>query len=207
MFIILQSGLLDRPPAAYPGLEPTFLWKTGSPNLHRCPLIIFKYSFFSRFFLFLRGQNRFQKFKSMWQRIQTLYLAIATVLVGSLFFSKVATVVGPEGEDLAIMYHEKVIYLLFTIMVFAANAIALVSFRARNIQMRLSVISALLLIAFQIWLGVDFLAHRKDLVFSFTAVFPLIAAILDLLAARNIFLDEAMVQAASRLRSSRRARQ
>lgn len=142
----------------------------------------------------------------MWQRIQTLYLAIATILTCSLFFSKVATIVGPEGEDIAIMYYEKLPYLLFIIMVSAANAISLISFKARNIQMRLSVISALLLIAFQIWLGVDFLANRKDLIFSYTAVFPLIAAILDMLAARNIFLDEAMVQAASRLRASRKFR-
>ncbi|MBO5194109.1 MAG: DUF4293 family protein, partial [Bacteroidales bacterium] len=38
----------------------------------------------------------------------------------------------------------------------------------------------------------------------YTAVFPIVAAILDFLAARNIFLDEAMVQSASRLRKRKR---
>ena len=142
----------------------------------------------------------------MWQRIQTLYLAIATILTCSLFFSKVATIVGPEGEDIAIMYYEKLPYLLFIIMVSAANAISLISFKARNIQMRLSVISALLLIAFQIWLGVDYFRHMKEMVFSITAVFPAICMVLDILASRNILLDEAMVQSASRIRASRRAR-
>ena len=140
----------------------------------------------------------------MWQRIQTLYLAIATILIGSLFFSKVATVIGPEGEDVFIMYYEKWNYLLFLISIFLANGICLLSYKVRLLQMRVAVIAALLLIGFQIWLGVDFLKHKDEMVFSFTLVFPLAAAILDLLAARNIALDEAMVQATARLRSAKR---
>ena len=142
----------------------------------------------------------------MWQRVQTLYLAVASVLVGSLFFSRFATVLGPEGESVDIMYYEKLPFLLFLISLFSANVIALITFKARILQMRVSVLAALLLVGFQIWLAVDFFSHRNDRVFSFTAVFPLVAAILDVMAARNIFLDEAMVQSASRLRSSRKKR-
>ena len=136
--------------------------------------------------------------------IQTLYLAIAAILIGSLFFSKMATSFG--GGESEIMYYERWYYLALLIMTFVANGICLLSFKARILQMRVAVIAAILLIAFQAWLGADYLAHRKDdIVFSFTAVFPLIAAILDLLAAKNIALDEAMVQSASRLRSSKRS--
>ncbi len=140
----------------------------------------------------------------MWQRIQTLYLAIATILLGSLFFSKVATVVGPEGEDVFIMYYEKWNYLLFLISVFLANGICLLSYKARLLQMRVAVLSALLLLGLQIWLGVDYFRHRDEMIFSFTIIFPLIASFLDILAARNIALDEAMVQATARLRSAKR---
>lgn len=140
----------------------------------------------------------------MWQRIQTLYLAIATVLIGSLFFSKAATIIAPNGDEAAIMYYEKTAYLLFAIMVFMANAIALFSFKARILQMRLCVLTSILLFAFQIWLGIDFIRNREEMVFSFTIVFPVIAMILDLLAARNIALDEAMVQSAYRLRKSKK---
>ncbi len=145
----------------------------------------------------------------MWQRIQTLYLAIATVLIGSLFFSKFATVFGDgEGE---ILYREYVPYLLFTIMTFIAHVMCLALFKARMIQMRLCIISAIVLFAFQIWIGADYFfppegVSRGNVVYSFTAVFPIIAAILDVLAARNIFLDEAMVQAASRIRGARKSR-
>lgn len=140
----------------------------------------------------------------MWQRIQTLYLAIATVLTGSLFFCNFATILGPGGESVDVRYYEKLPYLIFLISLFTANAIALLSFRTRILQMRVSILAALLLTGFQIWLGVDFFRHRNEMIFSFTAVFPIVAAILDVLAARNIALDEAMVQSASRLRGSRR---
>ena len=103
-----------------------------------------------------------------------------------------------------VKYYEKLPYLIFLISLFTANAIALLSFRTRILQMRVSILAALLLTGFQIWLGVDFFRHRNEMIFSFTAVFPIVAAILDVLAARNIALDEAMVQSASRLRGSRR---
>ena len=142
----------------------------------------------------------------MWQRIQTLYLGIATILLGSMFFSRIATIMAPEGEETVIMYYKKVEYLMFLIMVFSANAIALFSFKARILQMRLTVINIILLAALQIWLGVDFLRNHDEMVFSITTVFPLVALILDILAVRGIALDEAMVQSAYRLRSSKRHR-
>lgn len=131
-----------------------------------------------------------------------MYLAIATILIGSLFFSRFATVFG-EGES-AILYREYTPYLLFAIMTFLANLISLGLFKARMIQMRLCIISAIVLLAFQIWIGVDYFRNMDDMVYSFTAIFPVIAAILDVLAARNIMLDEAMVQSAARLRSTKR---
>lgn len=139
----------------------------------------------------------------MWQRVQTLYLGIATILVISMFFSRFATIPGPEGSVETVGYHEYVPYLLFLIMLTAANLIALGAFKVRMLQMRVCILASILLLAFQIWLGIDIIRHRSEMSFSFTAVFPAVAMILDLMAARNIFLDEAMVQAASRLRGPR----
>ena len=121
-----------------------------------------------------------------------------------MFFSRVATIMAPGGEEETIMYYQKIEYLLFLIMLFTANAICLFSFKARILQMRLAVITVIMLAAFQIWLGVDMVRNREEMTFSFTAVFPAIAMILDLMAARNIFLDEAMVRAASHLRGARK---
>lgn len=148
----------------------------------------------------------------MWQRIQTLYLGIATALIISMFFCNAGTFIGPEGSE-TIRYYEKTSYLMFLIMVAMSNGISLFSYKARLLQMRITVISAILLLALQIWLGIDFARFQLGIgtdtasvkmIFSFTAVFPLIASILDLLAARNIALDEAMVQSSYRLRKSKR---
>lgn len=140
----------------------------------------------------------------MWQRVQTLYLAIATVLIGSMFFSSFGTVMGPDGAVETFRYTHYLAWLLFLISLLSANGIALFSFRTRMLQMRVTIIAALLLIGFQAWIAVKFFQMKDEMVFSYTAVFPIVATILDFLAARNIFLDEAMVQSASRLRKRKR---
>lgn len=131
----------------------------------------------------------------MWTRIQVLYLAIATILTGSMFFCDFATIIGPEGSDVSIGYHEKLPYLILMIMIFTAQVAAFACMKLRFLQMRVCIIAALLLVGFQIWIGVDFFLNRDAMVFSFTALFPLAGAFLDVLAARNIMLDEMMVQA------------
>ena len=142
----------------------------------------------------------------MWQRIQTLYLALATALLSSMYFCKFATIVGPEGSELNIMYWEKIPYLVLLTLCAAGNLFSLFAFDIRMPQMRVATASAILLLAFQCWIVVDFASLWNEMTFSVTALFPLVAAILDILAARSILLDEAMVQSSARLRASRRKR-
>ncbi|MDE5732251.1 MAG: DUF4293 domain-containing protein [Bacteroidales bacterium] len=140
----------------------------------------------------------------MWQRIQILYLGIATILTGALFFCNMAVIIGPDGAEETIGYHEKLPFLLLTIMAFTAHVAALASTRVRFLQMRVCIIAALLLAGFQIWLAVDFFAHKDEMVFSFTMTFPIAAAILDVMASRNIMLDEMMVLAHNRISKSKK---
>ena len=142
----------------------------------------------------------------MWQRIQTLYLALATALLSSMYFCKFATIVGPEGSELNIMYWEKIPYLVLLTLCAAGNLFSLFAFKIRMPQMRVATASAILLLAFQCWIVVDFASLWNEMTFSVTALLPLVAAILDILAARSILLDEAMVQSSARLRASRRKR-
>lgn len=132
----------------------------------------------------------------MWKRLQTLYLGLAALLVASLFFCNICRVVSPEGE-VTIALHERIPYLLFNIMVFTAVVITAFTYKLRILQMRVAVLSALLLIGFQIWIGVDFVIYqliRSEMIFLLPSIFPLIASILCVMAAKNIMLDEAMVQ-------------
>ena len=56
-------------------------------------------------------------------------------------------------------------------------------------------LTGLMLIGFQIWLGVDFFMWRKELIFSVTMLFPLAAAALEIIAARRAVIDGLVIQA------------
>ena len=123
----------------------------------------------------------------MWQRIQTLYLLVASVLLGLMYFDDFDT------------WH----IVLFSIAL-GAQLLALVTYRLRALQLRLSVLAALLLLGLQVWLVAGFLLMDAKPELHLSQVFPVIAAILDALAARGILSDELLVRSAGRLRKSKR---
>jgi hypothetical protein len=131
----------------------------------------------------------------MWQRIQTLYLFLATGLVVSLFFCMKA------GD---IPFTDYWPYLVLLIVTGFLQVMALTTYKHRVFQMRTAVLSAIILVGFQGWLVYDFISTHNDPVFHVTAVFPIVAVILDFLAARSILADELLVRSADRLRAAKR---
>ena len=81
---------------------------------------------------------------------------------------------------------------------------ALTTYKHRIFQMRTAALSAIILIGLQIWLVVDFIKTHNDPMFKVTAIFPVVASILDFLAARSILADEMLVRSADRLRAAKR---
>lgn len=142
----------------------------------------------------------------MWQRIQTLYIGIATALTIALFFCRMATIIGPGGEELDIMYHEKLPYLVMLIMLLTAGVCSIFSFKSWALQARVCMLTALMQIGFQIWLGVDFFRFRTDMVFSFTMIFPIVSAILNIMAARSALVDAMTMQAIKTTKKVRKNR-
>ena len=131
----------------------------------------------------------------MWQRIQTLYLILATGLVAALFFCTKA------GD---ITYTEYWPYAILLIVIAFLQVMATTTWNHRIFQMRTASLAAIILIGLQAWLVVDFITTHNDPVFHVTAVFPVVAAILDFLAARSILADEMLVRSADRLRAAKR---
>ena len=123
----------------------------------------------------------------MWQRIQTLYLLIASGLLVAMYFQ-------PYGTGFIILFS----------IALAAQLLAIVALKSRTLQMRLSNLAALLLLGLQIWMAVSYFTADSRPALNMTAIFPIVAAILDFLAARAILKDELLVRSASRLRSSKR---
>lgn len=139
----------------------------------------------------------------MWQRIQTLYIGIATALTAAMFFCRMATIIGPEGNDIDIRYYEKLPYLMMLIMLLTAGVCAVFTYKSRLLQARVCILTALMLIGFQIWLGIDFIRYHNDMVFSITLLFPIVSAILNAIAAHGNLVDEMTLQA---VKSAKKAR-
>ena len=131
----------------------------------------------------------------MWQRVQTLYLFLATALIAVLFFCHKA------GD---VFYTDYWPYLILLIVVAFLNVTALTTYKHRIFQMRTATLSAIILLGLQIWLVVDCIKTHNTPVFSLTAVFPVVAMILNLLAARGILADELLVRNSNRLRAAKR---
>lgn len=72
--------------------------------------------------------------------------------------------------------------------------------------MRTAVLAAIITLALQVWLAVDYFSTSDAVVFRITAIFPLVSLICDLLAARGIMSDIMVADSVNRLRSSRKKR-
>lgn len=131
----------------------------------------------------------------MWQRVQTLYLAISTALIAAMFFCNKA------GDISFVSYWP---YLVLLVVITLLNILALTTYRFRVFQVRTAVLAALVTFGLQAWLVVDFVLSGNDPLFHVAAIFPLVAVILDVLAARGIWADELMVRSSDRLRSAKR---
>ncbi len=139
----------------------------------------------------------------MWKRIQTLYLAVSAGLIASMFFCRFATIIGPEGSEEVIRYYEKTPYLILLIMLTTANVFSIATYRTRFLQARVCMLTALILTGFQIWLGVDFFMYREEMIFSVTMLFPMAAAILDVMAAKRIMTDEFILKTYKKMKRKR----
>ena len=130
---------------------------------------------------------------------------MATGLIAALFFSVKAFTLGPGGiHAVELTYIKYTPYLILLILITILQLLAVFTFNTRVFQMRTAVLSAILMIALQVWIGVDYLTADKEWIFKFTAVFPLVAAILNFIAARYILRDQLLVESVSHLRSRKK---
>ena len=141
----------------------------------------------------------------MWQRIQTLYLAISAVLITILLFGDAFSYNDAEGiQYVRYLGLQKPWFGILLGIIAAMIAVALVSFKVRILQMRLSVLSALTALGAQGWLAYLYFTAPEGIVFRWNAILPFVIAVLNLLAARGCYQDQLMVEAAYRIRERRR---
>lgn len=137
----------------------------------------------------------------MIQRVQSLYLLVASGLLFSLFFSKVCYAPGMEPVE----YTDYTPFLIFTIATFAISFFTIFCFHHRMLQIRFCIFNIMLLLGYQGWVAYKFFTRLPGTAFSLSAVFPIVSAILVFTALRYIARDEAMVRSADTIRSIRRS--
>lgn len=136
----------------------------------------------------------------MIQRIQSLFLFVVAGLILSMFFTPMVEFLGGE----TIYYAERYDMLVLMLVTFVLAGTTFFSYKNRLFQIRLCVLNALILLGWQVLIAVLFFKRDPEMIFSVTAVFPIVACVLTFLAMRYISRDEAMIRAASRLRNRRR---
>ncbi|HNS30361.1 MAG TPA: DUF4293 domain-containing protein [Tenuifilaceae bacterium] len=154
----------------------------------------------------------------MIQRIQTVFLMIAFIILTFQFWFPFAEIVGTSEQHIFelgfsglknVNEGQKIAFesLPLSILMLACTAIPFITiflYRKRMIQIRLSIINIVLLLGLQGVFYFYYSAALKALSGSGTMkiifVFPLVAAILTFLALRAIARDEALVRSLDRLR-------
>ena len=154
----------------------------------------------------------------MIQRIQTVYLLIAEMLIAALFFVPFAEIAGKEGSHyrfdingifvLGVPTPETILGSLPLVILWALSMILILVtifvFKNRILQMRICAINIFLmlslsgLIYYYGWSGAKILTGVYS--FNIYLVFPLIAAVLIYLAKRAINKDELLVRSIDRIR-------
>jgi hypothetical protein len=154
----------------------------------------------------------------MIQRIQTVYLLIAEMLIAALFFVPFAEIAVKEGSGyrfdingiypLGVPNPEIILGSLPLVILWALSLILILVtifvFKNRTVQMRISSINIFLmfslsgLIYYYGWSGAKMLTGVYS--FKIYLVFPLIAAIIIYLAKRAINKDELLVRSIDRIR-------
>lgn len=134
-------------------------------------------------------------------------MAVATALIASMFFSLKAVIPGIDGSFAEeIRYVQYMPYVILLIIISLLNILGLTTYRFRVFQMRTAVLSSIITLAFQIWLAVDYFSAGEDLVFRYTAVFPAVSLICNLMAARGIASDIMVAESVNRLRAGKKNR-
>ena len=154
----------------------------------------------------------------MIQRIQTIYLLIAVILMAIMLFAPFADIFSSQGNELFV-FHSNGLFvgdsnkmviptwpisiLIAGILVLLITAIGL--FKKRRLQARICIYTILLLVGLAglifYYLSVVFKgAELADYSFRLPVIFPIVSIILIYLAFRGIRKDEALIRSIDKIR-------
>lgn len=152
----------------------------------------------------------------MLQRIQTVYLLVVAILMGSMFFYPYAELLAADNQVFAYYFNglfiegNKSAYFLTIPPAILLSIITLVSivtiflYKKRILQIRLSAINLMLMLGYS---GLNYYYIKSFssqltgvISYNLIVIFPLISAVLTYLAIRAIGKDEALLRSLDRIR-------
>ena len=153
----------------------------------------------------------------MIQRIQTLYLLLAFILMGLMFFFPFAEILSSEGKLYtfefdglhyiydAQVYIQTIPTIILLSVILALNIVTIFLFKKRILQMRFAFINILLMLGFVglIYYYVRTFSNElqvEAITYKIFDVFPFLAVIFTYLAIRAVGRDEALVRSVDRIR-------
>jgi len=147
----------------------------------------------------------------MIQRIQTIFILLAAILAGLLFFLPIAEISANSVlyvfKAQGILYGTEVVIsglplLIFLGIIVVLHLIVIFMYKKRIRQIRVLVFTMILLIGlFGIFYYFTYAGFKEATIgFKVSAGFPLVAVVLDYLAIRNIGRDEALIRSLDRIR-------
>ncbi|MCF8335476.1 MAG: DUF4293 domain-containing protein [Bacteroidales bacterium] len=153
----------------------------------------------------------------MIQRIQTLYMFIAFVLMLLLFFFPLAEILSGEGQVYTYRFdglyyagHETVYIrtippIILLSVIVGINFISIFLYKRRITQMRINFINMLLMLGYAglVYFYVRDFSNSLDselITYKLFDAFPFVAAIFTYLAIRAIGKDEALIRSIDRIR-------
>lgn len=147
----------------------------------------------------------------MIQRIQTLYLLVSVILLGLLFqlplaefaydsqlyVFKMAGLYNGESQEVGTMA-----MLFFLSLIVILHLFVIFTYKKRILQIRILVFTIILLLGLfgMFFYFVLAVFDHETISYKIPLAFPVVAAILDFLAIREIGKDEALIRSLNRLR-------
>ena len=138
----------------------------------------------------------------MLQRIQSVFLTSALVLLGLLFVRSFAVMVFEQNGE-AVVRATQLPMAIIQVVAFTVTLITIFLYKKRMLQIRLCVFNCVLLLGYQgfvIWHVYQLSQSADATQLKATMVIPIVAAILTFLALRGIAKDEALIRSLERLR-------
>lgn len=147
----------------------------------------------------------------MIQRIQTLFMLVAGMLIGSLYIQKFADIIVNDELHIfnafGILKGEELLHSGLPLMVLIGiitlmHVVAIVLFKKRILQIRILAFTIILLLGlFGLFFYFTYASFEDAKVaFKVSVALPIVAVILDWLAIRAIGKDEALVRSLDRIR-------